>query len=220
MSETEKKFQRIQSTYAFWGKTGLYNPGAFLTFLGRERTIRRECVRQLQLKKGDRVVDIACGTGRNHPYLIEAVGKEGSIIGFDFTLEMLARARAQAEAQGWRNVTFVQGDAAEIDLPSASFDGVLGVLGFSVIPNHEQAIRRAVALLREDGRIVICDGAPFQGLWRVLNPIVMPIYRRLACWNPQKDILGALNKVVTDLDVQWFNGGSVYITTGKKGLKT
>ena len=116
MNKIDKEFKRIRSIYSFWGRSGLYNTGAFLTFLGRERTIRRQCVRQLHLCKGDRVIDIACGTGRNHPYLIKAVGEEGSIIGLDFTPEMLERARDQAEARGWKNVTLIQGDAAEIDV--------------------------------------------------------------------------------------------------------
>jgi demethylmenaquinone methyltransferase/2-methoxy-6-polyprenyl-1,4-benzoquinol methylase len=188
----------------------------YYTILGRERAIRKKCVHQLHLRKGDRVLDLACGTGKNHPHLIDAVGDEGAVVGFDFTAEMLARAKAQAETRGWKNVRFIQGDAATIELPAESFDGVIGVLGFSVIPDHEEAIRRAVALLKASGRIVICDAVPFQGIWQVFNLIVEPIYRRFACWDIRKDIIGVMKKYVAGLDIQWLNGGSIFIAAGRR----
>lgn len=218
--KNEREYRSIKSMYSFWGRSGLYGLGAFLTFLGRERRIRQKCVEQLQLPAGGRVIDIACGTGRNHPYLVEAVGEEGEVVGFDYTSEMLERARSQAEARGWRNITLLQGDAAEIQLPPESFDGVIGVLGFSVIPNHEEAIQRAVGLLKENARIVICDAVPFQGAWGVFNFLTVPLFRRLACWNTEKDLLGALDKYAKRVDLQWFNGRSIYIATSMRASDT
>ena len=123
--KTEKSFRQIRSIYSFWGKSGFYGPLTFLTFLGRERSIRKMCVEQLELQKGDRVIDIACGTGRNHPYLMKAVGATGEIVALDYTPGMLARAKKQAKAHGWHNISFIQSDAAKMELPAASFDGAI-----------------------------------------------------------------------------------------------
>jgi len=213
----EGGYQRIRSVYSFWGKTGLYGPVTFLTFLGRERSIRKYCVERLELNEGDSVLDIACGTGRNHPYLIEAVGTSGGIVALDYSPEMLDRAKQQAEARGWHNISFVLCDAANMEFPEEAFDGVLCVLGMSVVPRHEEAIRRAVASLKPAGRIVICDAVPFKGMWRFLNPLIESVYGRLACWDPQKDIISALKRHTIDLSVQWFNGGSIYVAAGTRG---
>lgn len=215
-SESGKQAERVRSTYAWWGKSGLYNPATAVTLLGKERMIRRQCVEQLGLHEGDRVIDIACGTGRSHPYLVEAVGEAGAVVGVDIAPEMIERARRQAHARGWDNVTLLEADAAEIDLPERSFDGVICTLGFSVMPHYEKAIRRAVSLLKEGGRIVVCDASPLRGMCALFNFIVVPIYRRAACWNPRKDVLGALEKYAAGLDVRRFNGGSIFIASGRR----
>lgn len=214
MKDVQEELEGIRSAYSFWARLGLYDLGAFVTFLGREGLIRRRCVEQLRLPPGGRVVDVACGTGKNHPYLVEAVGEEGRVIGVDITPEMLARAKERARRHGWSNVTLLQGDAAEIDLAPKGFDGVIGVLGFSVIPDHRKAIRKAVGLLKEGGRIVICDAVPFQGLPKILNMAVVPLYRRLARWDPEKDLLGSMEQYVQVVDLQWFNLKSIFIATG------
>lgn len=178
--------------------------------------MRRRCARLLRLPPGGRVLDVCCGTGRNHPYLVAEVGERGEVVGVDVSAEMLERARRQAAARGWRNVSFIHGDAAGLDLPEKSFDGVVGVLGFSVIPRHEEAIRRCLALLKDRGRIVVCDGAPLRGGARVFNPLVVPLYRRLACWDDRKDLLGLLGGIVADLEVQRLNCGSIFIASGTR----
>ncbi len=214
--KTEKSFRRIRSIYSFWGRSGLYGPLTFLTFLGRERAIRKLCVDQLDLQKGDRVIDIACGTGRNHPYLVKAVGPTGEIVALDYTPEMLERARRQAEAHGWHNISFIQGDAAAMEMPAASFDGAICVLGLSVIPRHEEAVRRAIKSLKPGRKMVVCDAVPFHGKWRFLNLLVKPVYAYLACWNPQKDILAVLKSHTKNLTIYWFLGGAIYVATGTR----
>ena len=72
---------------------------------------RREAVKRLHLKHGDLVVDIGCGTGLNFPWLQEAIGETGRIIGVDLTDAMLEQARLRVATHGWQNVELVQADA-------------------------------------------------------------------------------------------------------------
>ncbi len=58
---------------------------------------RRRAVAALGLKPGDTVLEIGAGTGRNFPYLVEAVGPSGTVIGVDASPGMLAEARKLIE---------------------------------------------------------------------------------------------------------------------------
>ena len=58
--------------------------------------IRAKAVRQLELKPGDKVLEVGCGTGRNLRRLVEAVGPTGQVFGVDCCGAMLAKARELA----------------------------------------------------------------------------------------------------------------------------
>ena len=66
----------------------LYDIGA--TGSGRPR---REAVAQLRLEPGNTVLDIACGTGLNFPFIEAGIGPEGLLIGLDYSTGMLAKAQ-------------------------------------------------------------------------------------------------------------------------------
>ena len=55
--------------------------------------IRAKAVKQLELKLGDKVLEVGCGTGRNLRQLVEAVGPTGEVFGVDCCDAMLAKAR-------------------------------------------------------------------------------------------------------------------------------
>ena len=57
---------------------------------------RQRCVEQLGLKDGDTVIDLGCGSGLNQPYLDQALGLSGSIIGVDASIRMLRLAEERA----------------------------------------------------------------------------------------------------------------------------
>jgi SAM-dependent methyltransferase len=83
----------------------------------RFMVFRRRVVDALDVRRGDVVVDVGCGTGLCLPLLQERIGAEGVIIAVDESEPMLEIARARAENFGWSNVTFIVATAAEVDLP-------------------------------------------------------------------------------------------------------
>lgn len=86
-------------------------------------------VRAVGYPVGSTVADIGCGTGRALPYLREAVGPSGRVLGVDVTAEMLAEVRAAGRDAG---VGLLHGDA--LRLPIA--DGVLGGIFAAGLVNH------------------------------------------------------------------------------------
>lgn len=117
---------------------------------------RRDTVDALSLGPGDTVIDLACGTGLNFPFLYRAVGPTGRIIGVDLTDAMLQRAERRVAGAGWRNVQLVQHDLAEYAFPEGA-SGILSVLAITLVPEFEAVIRRGATALRPGGRLAVLD---------------------------------------------------------------
>ncbi len=122
----------------------------------REKKYRRETVKALSLKPGDTVIDLACGTGLNFPFLEQAVKEKGRIIGVDLTDAMLDQARNRVRAAGWQNVDLVQADLAQYTFPS-QVAGILSTIAITMVPEYDEVIRRGADALRDGGRMAIFD---------------------------------------------------------------
>jgi len=104
----------IEHTYKNWAKVYDWLTPAYL--LGNEKRLRLKTIDSLHLQPGHTVLDLACGTGRNFPLILEKIGPTGKLVGVDYTSAMLARAQERVERAGWRNVELIYEDAALIDL--------------------------------------------------------------------------------------------------------
>lgn len=159
-SANTRRYDRIARTYSTLEPLYLVFPPA-----------RRRGVAALGLKPGDTVLEIGAGTGRNFPYLVEAVGPSGTVIGVDASPGMLAEARKLIERQGWSNVEVLQQDATQLDV-GRDVDGVLFSLSYSAMPEPRPALARAWERLRPSSRVVILDAGLTQGgFWRLIAPI-------------------------------------------------
>ncbi len=119
---------------------------------------RREAVRALDLKPGDTVVEIGCGTGLNFPLLQEAVTPEGKIIGVELSEAMLSQARQRVADNGWKNVELVHTDAAWFEFP-ANVGGILSTFVLILIPECGQIVSRGCEALAPGRRWAVLDMA-------------------------------------------------------------
>ena len=212
-----EELKKVKKVYSFWGRFPfLYSAQDIITFLGRAETIRNLAVERMGLKIRNKVLEVACGSGRDFPYLAEAVGKNGSILGFDYSQEMLDAAKQLCERNGWNNIKLVQGDAAQLDIVENNFDGVISVLGISAIPEWEKALDRCHNVLRPGGKLVVCDARLFTGSLKILNPLIRQIYSKFAAWDPSKNILGKMEEIFGNVEVENFNLGTFFIAVAVK----
>jgi ubiquinone/menaquinone biosynthesis C-methylase UbiE len=121
---------------------------------------RQKAVATLRLEKGHTVLDLGCGSGLNFELIREAIGPEGTLIGVDFSAQMLDRARALVAQRGWTNVHLLQQDARELDLTSLGklrLDRVICTLGLSVFPDWQGVFAKSFNLLSAGGRYCVMD---------------------------------------------------------------
>ncbi len=123
------------------------------SFIGSGR-FRRHVVAVLELQSGETVVDLGCGTGANLPYLVEAVGPTGQVIGVDLSPGMLEQARERVQANGWQNVQLVGADMRTFVFPKP-LHGIISTFALEMVPEHADVIKRAVSALAEGRRIVV-----------------------------------------------------------------
>jgi ubiquinone/menaquinone biosynthesis C-methylase UbiE len=133
-----------------------------------------ELLRLADPKPGERVLDIACGTGLVTFPLAERVGPTGRVIGSDISERMVCALRESAAAKGHANVESIRADAeAHAMIEDASLDLVTCALGLMYFPGTLEAMREVRRMLRPGGRAVFAVwGARRNCGWADIFPIV------------------------------------------------
>jgi ubiquinone/menaquinone biosynthesis C-methylase UbiE len=136
-----------------WGRLakGVLGPG-----MAEERRIARL---MLALAPGDRVLDVACGTGSFTRELARAVGPDGLAVGLDVSEPMLRRAVAETVGAGLPQAAWIRADAEELPFRAAAFDGVCCFAALNLMANPMRALDRMAAILRPGGRIALFTSA-------------------------------------------------------------
>lgn len=125
------------------------------------------------LAPGERVLDVACGTGLVALRAAQAVGTRGQAVGVDISEGMIEAARLRARERGLSNASFERMDAEALALPDAGFDVALCSLGLMYMPDPVQAMREMRRVLRAGGRLALAAwGERSRCGWSAIFPIV------------------------------------------------
>lgn len=114
--------------------------------------IRDASLEHLNLKPGESVLDLGCGTGISFERLHRCVGPEGRIVGLELSPEMLDLARRRVELNGWKNVTLIHGDANAVDIPGP-LDAALAFYVPEILQSPT-AVKQTLDSLSPGGRLV------------------------------------------------------------------
>lgn len=143
----------------------------------------QECLLGMaDLQLGEKVVDIACGTGLVTFPVAEAVGEEGEIVGTDLSGAMVELVSGEAERLGLRQARFERMGAEELELEDGAFDAAVCALGLMYVPSPLAAVTEMLRVLRPGGRAVaaVWGGRDRCG-WAEIFPIVDSRVRSEVC---------------------------------------
>jgi demethylmenaquinone methyltransferase/2-methoxy-6-polyprenyl-1,4-benzoquinol methylase len=128
----------------------------------RTMWIRRAAVDRLCLRPGDRVLDVACGTGLSLAALQAAVGPGGEVTGIELSPDMIGIARRRVAVAGWDNVTLLESSIEDASIPGP-LDAVLFHFTHDVM-RSPQALERVFAATRPGARIAFA-GMKYAPWW-------------------------------------------------------
>jgi demethylmenaquinone methyltransferase/2-methoxy-6-polyprenyl-1,4-benzoquinol methylase len=170
--------------------------------MGNDRFWRVATTRAVAPRRGQRILDLAAGTGASSV----ALARSGAqVVAADFSPGMIAegerRHGAGSPGGGIRNLSFVQADATDLPFEDAEFDAVTMSFGLRNVNDPKRALRELHRVTKPGGRLVICEfshppSRTFNGLYRFYNSRVLPVVAKAVSSNA--DAYDYLNESIRD----------------------
>jgi demethylmenaquinone methyltransferase / 2-methoxy-6-polyprenyl-1,4-benzoquinol methylase len=185
MSATgEGTLQEPQVRAMFDRIAGFYDVMNSLMTAGLHHSWRRRAADLAALGPGDRVLDVATGTGDLALELAGRVGPTGEVIGSDFSEQMLARARAKAPGAA-APITFEWGNALELPYGDGEFAAATVGFGARNFADLDRGLAEMARVVRPGGRVVVLEittptRPPLSTFYRVWFDRVVPMIGRFA----------------------------------------
>ena len=146
------------------------------------RYITEQAIRLMDLRPGERLLDLGCGTGWASRILARLVGEGpagfGQVVGLDVSDEMVRRARAQSRE--FDNVMYVWAAADKIPWEENYFDKVLSVESFYYYPDQERVLAELFRVMAPHGRLFILINLYTDNHYslRWVNELQVPVHAR------------------------------------------
>lgn len=159
----------------FWVR--YYDTIVGLVMLGRTQAMHQGTVQLANLQQNEALLDVGCGTGKLIFAAENVIGPEGTAVGLDVEVGMIAQAEANA-AKNHSRATFTIASIARIPYPDNTFDVVVSSLTYHHLNPSEKigGLREVERVLKPNGRLLIVDLNPSRrGL-----AVRLPGHRQLA----------------------------------------
>ncbi len=147
-SQVNRMFDRI---------AGHYDAMNSVMTAGLHHRWRQRAAARVELREGDSALDVCCGTGDLALELARQVGSTGSVVGCDFSEQMLDLARAKAAQRGATAVRFEWADALRLPYDDASFDAAAVGFGVRNLADLDRGFEEMSRVLKPGGRLVILE---------------------------------------------------------------
>jgi SAM-dependent methyltransferase len=134
--------------------------------------VSKDLIRAADLRPGERVLDVACGTGLIARLAAEQVGPNGAVTGIDLAADMIDVAKSVPPLAG-AAIDWHIGDAASLPLPEKCVDVVLCQMGLMFMEDRATAIGEMRRVLAPSGRIAVNTPGKIQPLFEALERAIV-----------------------------------------------
>ncbi len=141
-----------------------WSEGDFAMVAGLITAVAEELAEALDIVPGERVLDVACGSGNGA--IAAARRAWGNTVGADFVPALLERGRERAAAERLE-IEFVEADAQDLPFDDASFEVTMSIFGAMFAPNQEKAAEELLRMTKPGGKIGMANWVPDGGVGRM-----------------------------------------------------
>lgn len=129
--------------------------------------VAEDLIEVARLQPGERVLDVACGTGVVTRLAAERVGATGLVAGLDVNPGMLAVARSETASN--ISIDWYEASVESMPLPDEAFDVVLCQMGLQFVPNKLAALREMRRVLNTGGRVYVTVPGPKPAIFGIMT---------------------------------------------------
>ncbi|MCM3571668.1 demethylmenaquinone methyltransferase [Mesobacillus subterraneus] len=145
---------------------------------------RNDTMKKMNVQKGAKALDVCCGTADWTIALAEAAGKDGEVVGLDFSKNMLKIGEEKLKARNLDQANLIHGNAMELPFEDNSFDYVTIGFGLRNVPDYNQVLREMYRVLKPGGMAVCLETSQptmpgFKQAYRLYFRFVMPMFGKL-----------------------------------------
>ncbi|MGM8365340.1 demethylmenaquinone methyltransferase [Virgibacillus sp. W0181] len=150
----------------------------------RHKAWRKDVMKRMNVQNGAKALDVCCGTGDWAIALAHAVGASGSVIGLDFSQNMLSIAEEKNEKYQLEQLSFIHGNAMELPFESESFDYVTIGFGLRNVPDYMSVLKELHRVVKSDGTVACLETSQptligFRQLYYLYFRYIMPLAGKL-----------------------------------------
>ena len=158
------RLNKVSTAEWYNGFADFYDSGEL-----RYRSCRLELIKQLRLRTGHTVMDVACGTGQNFDLIVQEIGGSGQLIGVDYSTGMLKKAKERIKRHGWssQGIRLVYAEAVSLNQEmlrtvladnEQKIDRIICSFGLAVATDWEDVFACMWDVLAPGGRCALMDG--------------------------------------------------------------
>lgn len=206
--------------------------------MGRHRSWRKYTMKRMDVKPGQKAIDVCCGTCDWTIDLANAVGQGGEVVGLDFSQNMLDIGKLKLRNQPIEDRTrLINGDAMDIPFPDDTFD--YATVGFALrnVPDLRKVLSEMTRVVKPGGQVVSLEVSkplwiPYRKLFYLYFYHILPMLAKLAVkkydqykWLPQslthfpdsRELASIFTEVgLHDVQTRLFAGGVAALHIGYK----
>jgi ubiquinone/menaquinone biosynthesis C-methylase UbiE len=179
----------------------------FASFGEDRAKVRDQLAEMLELKAGDRVLEIGAGTGEDSMRILDRIGSHGQLVAQDISSGMLELARRKLSYAG-EKVDFLVSNAAYLPLADATFDAVFHFGGINEFGDVRRSLAEMARVVRPGGKVVVGDEGVAPWLRRTRYGRILvnanPLYRH-------RPPLQCIPVAAREVSMRWLLGNAFYV---------